>query len=57
MFLDAHQGRSYRAGDEVVLSYAEAASLLKGRGKRAFEILDDFEADEPPDETISIGRP
>ena len=54
---NAKPGVSYSAGTEFVVSYSDAATLLKGEGRRAFEIVEDFEADEPPDETISIGRP
>jgi hypothetical protein len=47
-----------KAGDEFVVSFGDAATLLrKNDGTRAFEIVADFEADTPPEGTISIGRP
>ena len=49
-------GAHYVAGDEFVVSYADAATLLKDKGTRRFEIVDDYEtdSDEPPEGTISI---
>jgi hypothetical protein len=51
-------GFDYHDGDEVVVSYADAAMSVKDKGRRSFEIVDDFEtdADEPPERTISIER-
>jgi hypothetical protein len=51
-------GVHFRAGDEFIVSYADAATFLKAKGRRSFEIVEDFEtdSDEPPDGTISIGR-
>ncbi len=51
-------GTHYGAGDEFVVRYADAASFLKDKGARHFEIVDDFEtdSDKPPEGTISIGR-
>jgi hypothetical protein len=40
-------GFSYAAGDEFVVSYAEAARLLKGKGRRCVEIVEVID-DEPP---------
>jgi hypothetical protein len=39
-------------------SRVDAAMFLKGKGRRSFEIVDDFEtdSDEPPEGTISIER-
>jgi hypothetical protein len=31
---------SFKAGDEVVLSETEAAALLRGKGRRGFELLE-----------------
>jgi hypothetical protein len=47
------------AGDEFVVSYADAATFLKDKGRRGFEIIEDFEtdSDEAPEGTISIERP
>ena len=47
------------AGDEFVVSYADAVTFLKDKGRRSFEIVDDFETDSdtPPEGTISIKRP
>jgi hypothetical protein len=52
-------GVHYRDGDEFIVSYAEAATFLKDKARRGFEIVEDFEtdSDEPPDGTISIERP
>jgi hypothetical protein len=50
----------YTAGDEFVVSYADAARLLKGKGLRVYEIIDDFQTEPeapPPEGTISLGRP
>jgi hypothetical protein len=33
-------GFSYSAGDEFVVSFAEAARLLKGKGRRGVEIVE-----------------
>jgi hypothetical protein len=53
------EGIRYEAGDEFVVSFTDAASFLQEKGRRRFEIVDDFEtiSDEPPDGTISIERP
>lgn len=55
----AQEGFHYGAGDEFIVSYADAATLLRDRGTRHFEIVDDFEtdSDRPPEGTISIERP
>jgi len=52
-------GAHYVAGDEFVVSYADAARFLKDKGRRGFEIIEDFEtdSDEAPEGTISIERP
>jgi hypothetical protein len=52
-------GFNYRDGDEFIVSYADAATFLKAKGRRSFEIVEDFEtdSDEPPEGTISIERP
>jgi hypothetical protein len=38
-------GAYHEAGDEFVVRYADAATLLKDKGTRHFEILEDFETD------------
>jgi hypothetical protein len=57
--LHSSEGAHYSAGDEFVVRYADAATLLKDKGTRHFEIVDDFETDSetPPEGTISIERP
>ncbi len=57
--LHSSGGDHYGAGDEFVVRYADAATLLKDKGTRHFEIVDDFEtdSDRPPKGTISIERP
>lgn len=52
----------YQAGDDLVVSDADAAILPKDKGTghfgtRHFEIVEVFEADCPPDGTISIEPP
>ncbi len=37
---EAGEGGSYRTGDEIVLPFGEAAALLRGKGRRAFEIVE-----------------
>ncbi|MEJ7568798.1 MAG: hypothetical protein WKF41_11085 [Gaiellaceae bacterium] len=41
------------------MSYADAATLLRDRGRRAFDTVEDYETDseEPPDGMLSIGQP
>jgi len=39
------------------VNYTDAALLLKEKGRRAFEILDDFESDLVPEGIISIDPP
>jgi hypothetical protein len=48
--------RDYTEGEELVVSHADAAMLLRDRGTRAFDVVDDFEADSerPPDGVISL---
>ena len=50
--------QDYRPGDEFIVSYADAATLLRDRGRRAFDTIEDFETDseEPTDGTVSIGQ-
>ena len=36
-------GFHYVAGDEFIVSYADAATFLKEKGRRCFEIVEDFE--------------
>ena len=52
-------GAHYVAGDEFIVSYADAATFLKDKGRRGFEIIDDFEtdSDDAPEGTISIEQP
>jgi len=52
-------GFDYQDGDEFIVPYADAATFLKDKGRRSFEIVEDFEtaSDEPPEGTISIERP
>lgn len=55
-----HAGdQHFRPGDEFVVSYADAATLLRDRGRRAFDTVEDYETDseEPPDGMLSIGQP
>lgn len=51
--------QDYQPGDEFIVSYADAATLLRNRGRRAFDTVEEFETDseEPPDGMISIGQP
>jgi hypothetical protein len=35
--------RSFSSGDELVIRFEDAASLLRGKARRGVEILDDFE--------------
>jgi hypothetical protein len=53
------EGIRSEAGDEFIVSFSEASSFLQEKGRRKFEIVDDFEttSDKPPDGTISIERP
>jgi len=39
-------GGSYQAGEEIVLPMSEAALLLRGKGRRGFEIVEVI--DDPP---------
>jgi len=41
--------RSFTAGDELVIRFEDAASLLRGKARRGVEILEDFE--DESDET------
>ena len=52
-------GAHYVAGDEFIVSYADAATFLKDKGRRGFKIVDDFEtdSDEAPEGTISLDQP
>jgi hypothetical protein len=39
-FYGENEGAAYTAGQEVVLSEREAASLLRGKGRRGFDLLE-----------------
>jgi hypothetical protein len=39
------EAHSFGAGDEFVVRFEDAAPLLRGKTRRALEVLDDFEDD------------
>jgi hypothetical protein len=42
---DRGKGGQFAPGDEIVMRFEDAALLLRGKGRRGVEILDDFEDD------------
>jgi hypothetical protein len=51
-FLYTSSGRIER-GDEFIVRFEDGAPFLREKGRRRFDVIEDFESDGQPDEVVS----